>query len=56
MLRRVGVEGRYGAELVGECDIVKPGQGEERRSPTLSFTTGWSVIEPTRSGPPAVPP
>jgi CRP/FNR family cyclic AMP-dependent transcriptional regulator len=48
MLRRVGVEGRYGAELVGECDIVKPGQGEERPSPTLTFTTGWSVIEPTR--------
>ncbi len=48
MLRRVGVEGRYGAELVGECDIVKPGQGEERPSPTLSTTTGWSVIEPTR--------
>jgi CRP/FNR family transcriptional regulator, cyclic AMP receptor protein len=48
MLRRVGIEGRYGAELVGECDIVKPGQGEERPSPTLSMTTGWSVIEPTR--------
>ena len=48
MLRRVGVEGRYGAELVGGCDIVKPGQGEERPSPTLSFITGWSVIEPTR--------
>ncbi len=48
MLRRVGVEGRYGAELLGECDIVKPGQGEERPSPTLSLTTGWSVIDPIR--------
>ncbi len=48
MLRRVGLEGRYGAELLGECDILKPGQGEERPSPTLALTTGWSVIEPTR--------
>jgi hypothetical protein len=47
MLRRVGIEGRYGAELVGECDILRPWQDDEG-SPTLSLTTGWSVIEPTR--------
>jgi hypothetical protein len=47
MLRRVGIEGRYGAELLGECDVLRPWQGEDI-SPTLSTTTGWSVIEPTR--------
>jgi hypothetical protein len=46
MLRRVGIEGRYGAELLGECDVLRPWQGEDI-SPTLSTTTGWSVIEPT---------
>ncbi len=48
MLRRVGIEGRYGAELLGECDVLRPGQGEDGSSPTLSTTTGWSIIEPTR--------
>jgi hypothetical protein len=48
MLRRVGIEGRYGAELLGECDVLRPGQGEDGSSPTLSTTTGWSVIEPAR--------
>jgi CRP/FNR family cyclic AMP-dependent transcriptional regulator len=47
MLRRVGVEGRYGAELLGECDLLRPWEGEEG-SPTLSLSTGWSVIEPAR--------
>lgn len=47
MLRRVGIEGRYGAELLGECDVLRPWQGEDI-SPTLTMTTGWSVIEPTR--------
>ena len=48
MLRRVGIEGRYGAELLGECDVLRPGLGEDGSSPTLSTTTGWSVIEPSR--------
>ncbi len=47
MLRRVGIQGRYGAELLGECDVLRPWQGEDV-SPTLTTTTGWSVIEPTR--------
>ncbi len=48
MLRRVGIEGRYGAELLGECDVLRPGQGEDGASPTLATTTGWSVIEAAR--------
>lgn len=47
MIRRVGIEGRYGAELLGECDLLRPWQGEDG-SATLSTTTGWSVIEPVR--------
>jgi CRP/FNR family transcriptional regulator, cyclic AMP receptor protein len=47
MIRRVGIDGRYGAELLGECDVLRPWQGEDG-SPTLATTTGWSVIEPTR--------
>jgi hypothetical protein len=47
LLRRVGIEGRYGAELLGECDILRPLQREDGAS-TLLTTTGWSVIEPTR--------
>lgn len=47
LIRRVGIEGRFGAELLGECDILRPWQHEEG-SPTLTLTTGWSVIEPSR--------
>jgi CRP/FNR family transcriptional regulator, cyclic AMP receptor protein len=47
MIRRVGIDGRYGAELLGECDVLRPWQGEDG-SPTLATTTGWSVIDPTR--------
>lgn len=47
MIRRVGLEGRYGAELLGECDILRPWEGEDG-SPTLPTNTGWSVIEATR--------
>jgi hypothetical protein len=46
MLRRVGIDGRYGAELLGECDVLRPWQEDE--SATLAIATGWSVIEPSR--------
>ncbi len=48
MIRRVGLEGRYGAELLGESDILRPWQGEDGGSATLPTTTGWSVLAPTR--------
>lgn len=47
VLRRVGIEGRYGAELLGECDILRPWQSDDS-SPTLKLTTGWTVIDPLR--------
>jgi CRP/FNR family transcriptional regulator, cyclic AMP receptor protein len=48
MIRRVGLEGRYGAELLGECDILRPWQGQDGGSATLATTTGWSVLAPSR--------
>lgn len=47
LIRRVGISGSYGAELLGEGDLLRPWQGEDG-SPTLSHTTGWRVLEPTR--------
>jgi CRP/FNR family transcriptional regulator, cyclic AMP receptor protein len=47
LIRRVGVDGRFGAELLGTGDLLRPWQGEDIYS-TLPHTTGWRVIEPTR--------
>ena len=47
LIRRVGIDGRSGAELLGAGDLLRPWQGEEE-APTLPLTTGWRVIEPTR--------
>ena len=46
MIRRVGIEGRYGAELIGEGDLLR--RTEESISPLLPLTTDWSVVLPTR--------
>lgn len=47
MLRRAGVDDRFGAELLGAGDLLRPWQGEED-PPILTVTTGWRVIEPAR--------
>ena len=47
LIRRVGIEGRFGAELLGEGDLLRPWQGEEE-PPALPQTTGWRVLQPTR--------
>lgn len=46
LIRRVGIEGRYGAELLGEGDLLRP--AEESVSPLLPLTTDWSIVLPTR--------
>ena len=46
MIRRVGIEGRYGAELIGDGDLLRP--NEESVSPLLPLTTQWSIVAPTR--------
>jgi len=47
LIRRVGVDARFGAEMLGEGDLLRPWQGDDP-SPTLPLTTGWQVLEPTR--------
>ncbi len=47
LLRRVGIDGRFGAELLGEGDLLRPWQGEDAQ-PTLPHTTGWRVLRQTR--------
>jgi hypothetical protein len=47
LLRRVGVDGRYGAELLGDGDLLRSWQSEDAQ-PTLPLTTGWQALEPSR--------
>lgn len=47
LLRRVGVDGRFGAELLGAGDLLRPWQGEGMDC-LLSQTTGWKVLTRTR--------
>jgi hypothetical protein len=47
LIRRVGIEGRFGAELLGEGDLLRPWQSDYD-SPMLPLETGWSVVEPAR--------
>jgi CRP/FNR family transcriptional regulator, cyclic AMP receptor protein len=47
LLRRVGIDGRFGAELLGVGDLLRPWQSEDTRA-TLALTTGWRVLEPVR--------
>ncbi len=46
LIRRVGIDGRSGSELLGAGDLLRPWQGEEL--PTLAVITGWRVLEPVR--------
>ena len=48
LIRRVGVDGRFGAEILGEGDLLRPWQGEDV-PPPLPSTTGWRVLKPTRA-------
>jgi CRP/FNR family transcriptional regulator, cyclic AMP receptor protein len=47
LLRRVGIDGRFGAELLGVGDLLRPWQGDDARA-TLTLTTRWRVLEPLR--------
>ena len=46
LIRRVGYDGRFGAELLADGDLLRPWEfdGEE----LLGFETGWRVLVPTR--------
>jgi CRP/FNR family transcriptional regulator, cyclic AMP receptor protein len=47
MIRRVGIDGRFGAEVIGEGDLLRP--NEESVSPLLPLTTEWTIVLPTRA-------
>lgn len=47
LIRRAGIEGRFGAELVGRGDLIRPWQ-EESGMLTLPLSTTWVATEPTR--------
>jgi CRP-like cAMP-binding protein len=47
LIRRVGIDGRFGAELLAEGDLLRPWQGEDIQS-TLPHTAGWRVVQPAR--------
>src|SRR5579862_6725559 len=47
LVRRVGIEGRFGAELLGEGDLLRPWQ-DESDTHTLPLQTGWTVANSTR--------
>ncbi len=46
VLRRLALDGRFGVELLGECDILRPWQDDDRA--TLPVESHWSVLAPTR--------
>jgi CRP/FNR family cyclic AMP-dependent transcriptional regulator len=47
LIRRVGLVDRFGAELVGEGDLLRPWH-DQHDSPMLPLQTGWSVVNPAR--------
>jgi hypothetical protein len=47
LVRRLGIDGRFGAELLGEGDLLRPWQWEAD-SATLPLEIGWSVVSPAR--------
>ena len=46
LIHRIGVEKRFGAELLGDGDVLRPRYGDG--DSTLSITIDWLVLEPSR--------
>jgi CRP/FNR family cyclic AMP-dependent transcriptional regulator len=47
LVHRIGIDERYGTELLGEGDVLRAIAGEAESSP-LSLSASWLVLEPTR--------
>ena len=47
MLHRVGINGRFGAELVGEGDVLRAVH-QDLDDATLPLTDEWLILEPSR--------
>jgi CRP-like cAMP-binding protein len=49
LVRRVGFDGRWGAELLGPGDLLRPWEGDgEGSTGTLPFEASWRVMAPAR--------
>ena len=48
LVRRVGYDGRFGAELLGPGDLLRPWEPDGEASGTLPFETSWRVMSPAR--------
>lgn len=46
LLRHVEIDGRFGLELLGETDVLRPWQGAD--APMLDLQSEWSVLMPAR--------
>jgi CRP-like cAMP-binding protein len=47
MIRRVGINGRFGAELLGRGDLLSPWH-DEHEIRMLRINQNWTVLQPTR--------
>jgi CRP-like cAMP-binding protein len=47
-VRLVGLGGRFGAELLGRGDLLRPWEGDGEPGGTLSFDSAWRVLTPAR--------
>jgi CRP/FNR family cyclic AMP-dependent transcriptional regulator len=47
LVRRVGVEGRFGAELLASGDLLRPWQ-HDGEAGTLPFEMAWRIVAPLR--------
>jgi CRP-like cAMP-binding protein len=47
VIRQVGVQGRSGAELLGQGDLLRPWEAEDETG-LLQISVEWTVLEPLR--------
>jgi CRP/FNR family cyclic AMP-dependent transcriptional regulator len=47
LIRRVGLDGRFGAELLAQGDLLRPWQHDGERD-VMPFETAWRVVAPAR--------
>src|SRR5690349_15023852 len=47
LIRRVGVDGRFGAELLAQGDLLRPWQ-HDGTDDVVPFDTTWRVVSPAR--------
>jgi hypothetical protein len=45
IIRRMGIQGRFGAELIGAGDVLRPWQREPESSTPLPVRSDWAVVE-----------